>query len=97
MYLTLASTGKAIREHGIKLERKNLLDFDYADDLSILEESLSKVNELLEVSPVQGPRIGLKINHCQPPIFVSLAITFLLFFNFSYFPLIMHSKATLPI
>ena len=30
-------------------EKKSLLDFDYADDLSILDESVSKINELLEV------------------------------------------------
>ena len=36
-------------------------DVDYADDLSILGESLSKMNELLEVLRVQGARIGLKI------------------------------------
>ena len=35
---------------------------DYADDLSILDESVSKMNELLEVFRVQGARIGLKIN-----------------------------------
>ena len=39
-----------------------VLDLDYADDLSILDESVSKINELLEVLQVQGARIGLKIN-----------------------------------
>ena len=38
-----------------------LLDLDYADDLSILEESVSKMYELLEVLRVQGARRGLKI------------------------------------
>ena len=37
-------------------------DVDYADDLSILGESLSKMNELLEVLRVQGAKVGLKIN-----------------------------------
>ena len=41
---------------------KSLLELDYADDLSILDESVSKINELLEVLQVQGARIGLKIN-----------------------------------
>ena len=35
---------------------------DYADDLSILDGSMSKINELLEALRVQGARIGLKIN-----------------------------------
>ena len=42
--------------------RKTLLDIHYADDLSILDESVSKMKELLEVLGVQGARIGLKIN-----------------------------------
>ena len=41
---------------------RTLLDLDYADDLSILDESLSKMNEFLEVFRVQGARISLKIN-----------------------------------
>ena len=32
------------------------------DDLSILDESVSKMNEFFEVLQVQGARIGLKIN-----------------------------------
>ena len=39
-----------------------LLDLDYAGDLSILDESLSKMDEFLEVLWVQGAKIGLKIN-----------------------------------
>ena len=42
------------------MRRKNLADLGYADDLSILVESVSKMNELLEVLRVQGARIGLK-------------------------------------
>ena len=49
-------------DHGIKWGGKTLLDLDYADDLSILDESVSKMNEFLEVLQVKGARIGLKIN-----------------------------------
>jgi len=38
----------------IKWGGKKLLDLDYADGLSILHESGSKINELLEVLKVQG-------------------------------------------
>ena len=38
------------------------MDLDYADDLNILDESVSKMNQLLEVLRVQSARIGLKIN-----------------------------------
>ena len=49
-------------EHRIKWGGKNFLDLDYADDLSILDESVSKLNELLEGLRVWGARIGLKVN-----------------------------------
>ena len=58
----LRSTGKVMRDHEIKWREKPLRYIDYADDLSILDESVSKMNELLEVLQVQGARIGLKIN-----------------------------------
>ena len=41
---------------------KTLLALDYADDLSTLDESVNKMNDFLEVSRVQGAKIGLKIN-----------------------------------
>ena len=62
MDFVLRSTGKAMGGHGIKRRGKTLLDFDYVDDLSILDESVSKMNELLKILRVQGARIGLKIN-----------------------------------
>ena len=62
MDFVLRSTGKAIGDHEIKWGGKTLMDLDYADDLSILDESASKMSEFLEVLRVQGARIGLKIN-----------------------------------
>ena len=41
---------------------KFLLDLDYADDLSIIDESIGKINELLEVLRFLNAKIGLKIN-----------------------------------
>ena len=61
-HFVLRSTGKTIGDHGIKWGGKTLLDLDYADDLSILDESVSKMNEFLEILRVRGARIGLKIN-----------------------------------
>ena len=48
-------------DHETKWEGKAFLDFDYADDLSILDESVSKINEILEVMRVQRARIGLSL------------------------------------
>ena len=49
-------------EHGIKWEGKTFVDLDYANDLSILDESVTKMNELLKVLRVQDARIGLTID-----------------------------------
>ena len=62
MDFVLKSAGKAIGDHGINWGAKTLLDLDYADNLSILDESVSKMNEILKVLRVQGAKIGLKIN-----------------------------------
>jgi hypothetical protein len=49
MDFVLRSKGKAMGDHRIKWGGKTFLDLDYADDLSILDESVSKMNELSEV------------------------------------------------
>ena len=35
-----------MEDHGIKWGGKTLIDLDYADNLSILDESVGKMNEL---------------------------------------------------
>ena len=51
-----------MRDHGIKWRGKTLLDLDYANDLSILNENVSKMNENFEFFRVQDARICLKAN-----------------------------------
>ena len=46
MDFVLSSRGKAMEDLEIKRVEKTLLDLDYADDLSILDESVGKINEL---------------------------------------------------
>jgi hypothetical protein len=46
MEFILRSTGKAMTEHGIKWGGKIFVDLDYADDLSILDENVGKMNEV---------------------------------------------------
>ena len=43
-------------DHGIKWGGKTLVDLEYANDLSILDESGSKMKEVLEVLRVQGAK-----------------------------------------
>ena len=49
MDFVLRSMGKAMGYHGIKRGGKTFLDLDYAEILRILDESVSKMNQLLEV------------------------------------------------
>ena len=49
-------------EHGIEWEGKTFVHLDYANDLSILDESVTKMNEFLRVLRVQDARIGLTID-----------------------------------
>ena len=58
----LRSTGKVLGDHRTKCGGKTLPDLDCADGITILDESVSKMNGFLEVLLVQGARIGLKIN-----------------------------------
>ena len=46
MDFVLKSTRKAMWDHGIKWGGHTLLNLDYADDLSILDESVSKMNDI---------------------------------------------------
>jgi hypothetical protein len=39
-----------------------ILELNYADDLGILDKSVKRKNEILDVLRIQGARIGLKIN-----------------------------------
>ena len=48
--------------HGNKQEGNTVLDLDYADDVSVLDENVGKVNEFLEISGNLDMRICLKIN-----------------------------------
>ena len=62
MDFILRSPAKAIGVDELKWRSKTFLDLNYAEDLSILDESLSKMNKLSEILQVHGAWIGLKIN-----------------------------------
>jgi len=62
MEFDLRSTARAMGKHLIQWESRTLLNLDYADDLKILDENVSKMNELLEVLRAKGAVIGFKLN-----------------------------------
>ena len=59
------STAKATGKHRISGRTKTLLDLDNADDLSILDGKVSKMNDFQEVLRVQGARRSLKVLKLQ--------------------------------
>ena len=62
MGFVLRSTENIMGEHIINWGSKTFLNLDYAEDLSIIDENVGKMNEFLEVLQVHGARIGLKTN-----------------------------------
>ena len=64
MDFVLRSTPKIMGEHGFKLRSEIHLDIIYANDLSILDENVIRMNQLLEILEVQDARVDLKIE-CQ--------------------------------
>ena len=61
MDFVLRNTAKAIGEQRIKWGNNPFLDLDYANDLGILDENVSKMDEILEVLWVLCARIGFQI------------------------------------
>ena len=49
-------------EHRTNWGSKTNLDSDYAEDLRILDENISKTNEFLEILRVQGTKTGFRYN-----------------------------------
>ena len=62
MDFDLRSTARAMGKHRIQWRSRTLLNLDFADDLKILDENVSKMNELLEVLRAKGGVIGFKFN-----------------------------------
>jgi len=57
----LRNTAKTKGEHDIKWEGKIFLEFDYTDNLSVLDTNVNGMNDLSEVLRVWNARIGTKI------------------------------------
>ena len=56
MDFVLRNIAKAMGEHGIKWKSKTHLDNDYADDLSILDQYVCKMNEV----ETKSIRLGIR-------------------------------------
>ena len=61
MDFVLSSTAKAMGEHRVNCGSETFLDLDYVDDLSILDDYVSKRNEFFEVLRPKNYRIILEV------------------------------------
>ena len=60
---------------GIKIARRNINDFRYADDITLMEEREEKLKRLLMKVKEESEKVGLKINSQKTKIMASGPIT----------------------
>ena len=62
-------------QSGIKTARRNISDFRYADDTTLIAESKEKLNSLLMKVKEESEKVGLKLNIQKTKIMASGPIT----------------------
>ena len=62
-------------EAGIEIARRNLNNFRYADDTTLMAESEEKLKSLLMKVKVESEKVGLKLNIQKTKIMASGPIT----------------------
>ena len=60
---------------GIKIARRNINNFRYADDTTLMAESKEKLNSLLMKVKEESEKAGLKLNIQKTKIMTSVPIT----------------------
>ena len=60
---------------GIKIARRNINDFRYADDTTLMAESKEKLKSLLMKVKEENEKVGLKLNIQKTKIMASSPIT----------------------
>ena len=68
-------TGLDEAQAGIKIARKNINNFSYADDTTIMAESEEELKNLLMKVKEESEKVGLKLNIQKTKIMVSGPIT----------------------
>ena len=64
-----------LAQAGIKIARRNINNFRYADDTSLMAEDEEKLKSLLMKVKVEGEKVGLKLNIQKTKIMASSPIT----------------------
>ena len=71
----MRNSGLEEAQAGIKIARRNISDFRYADDTTLMAESEEELKSLLMKVKVESEKVGLKLNIQKMKIMVSGPIT----------------------
>ena len=71
----MRNTGLEETQPGIKIARRNINNFRYADDTTLMAESEEELKSLLMKVKVESEEVGLKLNIQKIKILVSDPIT----------------------
>ena len=71
----MRNTGLEEAQAGIKIARRNINNLRYADDTTLMEESLEELKSLLMKMKEESEKVGLKLNIQKMKIMASGPIT----------------------
>ena len=71
----MRNTGLKEAQAGIKIARRNINNFRYADDTTLMAESEEELNSLLMKVKEESEKVGLKLNIQKTKIMASGPIT----------------------
>ena len=71
----MRNTGLDEAQAGIKIARKNIYNFRYADDTTLMAESGEELKSLLMKVKEESKKVGLKLNIQKAKIMASAPIT----------------------
>ena len=71
----MKNAGLEETQAGIKIARRNIKNFRYADDTTLMAESEEEQNSLLMKVKVESEKVGLKLNIQKTKIMASGSIT----------------------
>ena len=71
----MRNTGLEEAQAGIKIAGRNINNFRYADDTTLMAESEEELKSLLKKVKVESEKVGLKLNIQKTKIMVSSTIT----------------------
>ena len=71
----MRNAGLDVAQAGIKIDRRNINNLRYADDITLMAESEEELKSLLMKVKVESEKVGLKLNIQKTKIMASGPIT----------------------